>query len=138
MSKGWRGQQPGLHFLFFVPLVTNRGYLSALTASPKENPSGHLVGWATPWSAEEKLDGQRQRVDLSAHARTAHRDLSRKELEGDLFWIGPRVLPTTHRSRDGPRGVLNPASFSYKLSTRPPCFIVPTEDLSLTAAFKYM
>ena len=23
-------------------------------------PSGHLGGWATPWSAEEMLDGQRQ------------------------------------------------------------------------------
>ena len=30
-----------------------------------------LVG-ATPWSAEEMLGGNLQRVDISAHARTAH------------------------------------------------------------------
>ena len=28
------------------------------------HPSGHLGEWATPWSAEEMMDGQRQRVDI--------------------------------------------------------------------------
>ena len=34
-----------------------------------------LGGWATPGSAEEMLDGQRQRVDIPAHAGTAHSGL---------------------------------------------------------------
>ena len=29
--------------------------------------------------AKEMLDGQHQRVDIPAHARTAHKDLSRKD-----------------------------------------------------------
>ena len=37
------------------------------------HPSGYLGGWATPWSVEEMLDGQHQRVDIPAHARTAHK-----------------------------------------------------------------
>ena len=36
----------------------------------KNHSSGHLGGWATPWSAEEMLDGQHQRVDIPASART--------------------------------------------------------------------
>ena len=40
---------------------------------PRQNhPSGYLGGWATPCSAEEMLDGQHQRVDIPAYARTAH------------------------------------------------------------------
>ena len=38
----------------------------------------------TPWSAEEMLDSQHQRVDIPAHARTAHRGLLQKRLEEDL------------------------------------------------------
>ena len=40
-----------------------------------------------PWSAEEMLDGKHQRVDIPAHARTAHKDLLQKRLEEDLCWI---------------------------------------------------
>ena len=49
-----------------------------MTASPK--PSfGNLGGWATPCLAEEILDGQHQRVDISTYAKTAHRGLLQKE-----------------------------------------------------------
>ena len=50
----------------------------------QNHPSGHLGGWATPWSAEEMLDGQYQTVDIPAHARTAHNGLPRKRPEEDL------------------------------------------------------
>ena len=43
------------------------------------------------WSAEEMLDGQHQRVDISAHARTVHNGLLQKRLEEDLCWIICRV-----------------------------------------------
>ena len=46
--------------------------------------SGHLGGWARPWSVEEMLDGQHQRVGIPAHARTAHKGLLLKRLEEDL------------------------------------------------------
>ena len=42
------------------------GMTHATTASPK--PSSTV-----PWTAEEMLDGQLQRVDLSANARTSHK-----------------------------------------------------------------
>ena len=45
---------------------------------------GDLGGWATPWSAEVVLDEQHQRVDVPAHARTAHKNLLQKRLEEDL------------------------------------------------------
>ena len=45
------------------------------------HPSGHLGGWATPWSAEEMLDGQHQGVDIPDHARAAHNGLLQKRLE---------------------------------------------------------
>ena len=35
-------------------------------------------------SLEEMLDGQHQRVDIPAHARTAHKGLLQKRLEEDL------------------------------------------------------
>ena len=41
----------------------------------QNHPSGHLGGLATPWSAEKVLDGQHQRVDIPAHARSAHKGL---------------------------------------------------------------
>ena len=50
----------------------------------QNHPSGHLGGWATPWSAEEMLDGQHQRVDIPAYARIAHSGLLQKRLEEDL------------------------------------------------------
>ena len=46
--------------------------------------SGHLGGWARPWLAEEMLDGQNQRVDHPAHARTAVKGLLQKRLEDNL------------------------------------------------------
>ena len=42
-------------------------------------------GWRTsPWSAEEMLDEQHQRVDIPAHARIANTGLLQKTLEDDL------------------------------------------------------
>ena len=50
----------------------------------RNHPSGHLGGWVKPWSAEEVLDGQHQRVDIPAHARTAHNGLFQKRLDENL------------------------------------------------------
>ena len=50
----------------------------------KNHPSRHLRGWAMLWSAEEMLDGQHQRLDILAHARTVHKGLLQKRLEDDL------------------------------------------------------
>ena len=50
----------------------------------QNHPPGYLGGWATPWSAEEMLDGQHQRVDTSAPARAAHKRLLKKRLDEDL------------------------------------------------------
>ena len=44
----------------------------------------HLGRWATPWLADEMLDGQHQRVDIPTHARNAHRGLLKKRLEEDF------------------------------------------------------
>ena len=57
--------------------------------------SGHLVGWATPWSVEVMLNGQHQRVDISAHAWTAHTGLLQKRPHEHVCWIVPHVLETT-------------------------------------------
>ena len=46
----------------------------------KNHRSGHLGGWVTPWSEEEMLDGQHQRVDIPAHAKTAHKGLLQKKI----------------------------------------------------------
>ena len=45
---------------------------------------GTLEGGPTPSSAEEMLDGQHQRVDIPARARTAHKDHLPKRLEEHL------------------------------------------------------
>ena len=50
----------------------------------QNHPCGHLGGWATPWPAEKMLDGQRPRVDLLAHVRTAHDGLPQERLDEDL------------------------------------------------------
>ena len=47
----------------------------------QNHPSEHLGRWVTPWSAEEMLDKQRQRVDIPTYARTAHNGLPQKRLE---------------------------------------------------------
>ena len=65
----------------------------------QNHPSGHLGRWATLWSAEEMLHGQHQRVDIPAHARTAHNGFLQKRLEEDLYWIVPHVPPTTQSVR---------------------------------------
>ena len=44
----------------------------------------HFGGWPMPWSAEEMLAGQHGRVDIPAHARSAHNGLLLKRLERDL------------------------------------------------------
>ena len=49
----------------------------------------------TSWLAEEMLDGQHERVDIPAHARTAHKGLLQKRLGEDLCGIIPHVAPTT-------------------------------------------
>ena len=45
----------------------------------QNHSSKHLEGWVTLWSAEEMLDGQLQRVDIPAHARSAHKGLLQKK-----------------------------------------------------------
>ena len=51
------------------------------------HPSGHLGGWATPWSAGEMLARQYQRVDVYSSARIAYKRPPaerKKKLEEDL------------------------------------------------------
>ena len=50
----------------------------------KNHLTGELGEWAMPWSAEENLDGQLQRVEIPAHIRTVYKGLLRKRLEEDL------------------------------------------------------
>ena len=50
----------------------------------QNHPSGDLREWATPWSVEEMLDGQHQRVDILAHARNPDEGLMQKRVEEDL------------------------------------------------------
>ena len=79
--------------------------------------SGHLGRWAMPWLAEEMLDGQHRRVDIPAHARTAHKGLLQKRLEEDLCWIAPHVPQQPSWSRDWTHcGEINcPCSFFLNL-----------------------
>ena len=46
--------------------------------------SGHGLGWATLWSAEEMLDGQHQTADIPAHAGAVHKGFLQKILTEDL------------------------------------------------------
>ena len=64
----------------------------AMTASPK-HPSRRHEFWATPWLAEEILDRQTQRVDIPAHARTAHKGLLQKRLGIGFLLNRPLRLP---------------------------------------------
>ena len=61
-----------------------------------DHPSGLFGGWA----AKKMLDGQRQRMDIPAYARTARNGLLPKRLEEDLCWIVPHVLWRPRRSRE--------------------------------------
>ena len=81
----------------------------------QNHPSGHLGGWATPWSAEGMLDGQQQRVNIPAHARTAHNGLRRNKLEENLCWIVPHVPSTTQSVEGLNRTELNTAVIQPKL-----------------------
>ena len=47
----------------------------------------------TPWSAEEMLDGQHQRMDNPARARSTHKGLLQKRPEEDLCCSVPPVFP---------------------------------------------
>ena len=58
--------------------------LRACHAPGQPLAQGTLERRTTPWSAEEILDGQRQRVDIPAHARTAHKGLPLRRPERDL------------------------------------------------------
>ena len=71
-----------LWFLLAYPSLDTETCMVRAYHTPRQtlqnHPSGHLGGWATPWSAEEKLDGQHQRMDIPAQARIAHNGLLHK------------------------------------------------------------
>ena len=46
------------------------------------------------------LDGQRQRVDIPAHARITHKGLPQKRMKGGLCWIDHHVPPTTQSVKE--------------------------------------
>ena len=69
--------------------------------SLQRDPSEHLGGWVTPWSAEEMLDGQHQGLDIAANARTAHKSLLQKTLEEDLLPNGLSCPPPDDPIRQG-------------------------------------
>ena len=52
------------------------------TADPKLSQSGTLEGGRQRGQQKEMLDGQRERVGIHVHARTAYNDLMQKRLEG--------------------------------------------------------
>ena len=70
-----------------------------MTASQK-HPSEHHELWATTWSAEEMLDGQHERVDIPAHAGTAHLGLLQKKTE-ILFLLNRPLCPPEDPSDQG-------------------------------------
>ena len=61
------------------------GTCHTLRQPDNHHPAGHLEGWATPWSAEEMLNGQHQGVDIPAHARTDHQGLLQKRLDEEFY-----------------------------------------------------
>ena len=60
----------------------------------QNHPPGYLGGLAMLLSAEEMLDGQNQRVDIPAHAKTAHKGLVQKRISAELL-VMPPPPPTT-------------------------------------------
>ena len=65
----------------------------------QNHSSGHIGEWVTPWSAEELLNGQRERVGIPVHTRTAHNGLGRKHLkrisaESSIMSPSPHPPPT--------------------------------------------
>ena len=68
-----------VHRNIFWQLSRDGNWHGSGMSQPFHNhPSLHFGGWATPWSPEEMLDGQHQRVDSPAHARAAHEVLPQK------------------------------------------------------------
>ena len=67
--------------------------LRACHAPGQPLAQGTLERRTTPWSAEEILDGQRQRVGVHAHVRSAQDDLPQKRLEKDLCGVVPQLSP---------------------------------------------
>ena len=64
------------------------GHVTCSDSIFRNHPSGHLGGWATPWSVEEMMNGQHQKVDVPSHARTVHNGLlQKKKLEKNIRWI---------------------------------------------------
>ena len=59
------------------------GHVTRHDSLTKAILTGTLEEWATLWLAEEMMDGQHQRVDIPAYARTAHKGLH-KRLEEDF------------------------------------------------------
>ena len=74
---------PPFLFSLWRPLVASLPplFLLPFWLPPVASPLG---GLATMWSAEDVLDGQRQRVDIPPHARTADKGLLQESLEEDL------------------------------------------------------
>ena len=68
------------------------------------HPSEHRRGWATPWSAEERMGGHHQRLDIPALAGTAHAWWRFAEMSGRRSLLSrplnPTPIPTT-QSVDG-------------------------------------
>ena len=64
--------------------LSSFGHVTRHDSLSKTILQGTLEVWATPWSAEEMLDGQRKRVDVHAHVRTAHDGLSQKGVKEGL------------------------------------------------------
>ena len=58
----------------------------------QNHPSGHFGGWVMPWSTEEMLDEQHERMDIAAHARTAHKNCKKdqKRIYAELFLMSFR------------------------------------------------
>ena len=51
---------------------------------------GTLEGWATPWLAEEMMDGQHQRVDSNVHATKASCRKDWKSISAESSLMSPR------------------------------------------------
>ena len=88
---GWWGLGSLSYYQYFQPAENTKLQKEALPATVKRRKlaglghvtrhdslskailSGHLGEWATQWSAEEMLNGQRQRVSIPVHARSGHK-----------------------------------------------------------------
>ena len=76
-STSWRA-----HRNLFWQLSNKLAWFRHITCHDslsKTIPWGHLGWWATPWSAQEMLDGQHPTVDISVNAGTAHKGLLQKK-----------------------------------------------------------